>query len=92
MVSRIMAVALAGMAVAACSGNPFTPTAQQQNPNTLASGGPVAPPPPDPQIGGEPSNERVAPGVANAVITGMFGSTGAGMDDEDKQRAYAAQL
>ena len=33
-----------------------------------------------------------SPAVANAAIGGMFGAAGAGLDDDDKQRAYAAQV
>ena len=44
------------------------------------------------QIGGG-TGERVAAGVAGAAIGGIIGNRiGASMDDEDKQRAYAAQM
>jgi surface antigen len=44
------------------------------------------------QIGGSPGT-RVAAGVAGAAIGGLIGNRiGAAMDDEDRQRAYAAQV
>lgn len=44
------------------------------------------------QIGGG-AGERVAAGVAGALIGGMIGNRiGAAMDDEDKRRAYEAQM
>jgi surface antigen len=90
MLSRIMAVALAGMAVAACaSSNPFATSSPQQS--TLVGPSPVMPSSPMP---GETPVERAPPSaaVASAAIGGMFGPLGAAMDDDDKQRAYAAQM
>jgi surface antigen len=44
------------------------------------------------QFGGG-TGERIAAGLAGAAIGGLIGNRiGAGMDDEDKQRAYAAQM
>lgn len=44
------------------------------------------------QIGGS-TGARVAAGVAGATIGGLIGNRiGAAMDDEDRQRAYAAQV
>jgi surface antigen len=44
------------------------------------------------QIGGG-TGERIAAGIAGAAIGGLIGNRiGAAMDDEDKQRAYQAQL
>lgn len=44
------------------------------------------------QIGGS-GRSRVAAGVAGAVIGGMIGNRiGAALDDEDRQRAYEAQM
>ena len=101
MLSRIAIIAFAGMALAACSGG-------MTNPFSTASAPPQAPPPmanapqampPDPQIGSDPllnnppaAERSVSPAVANAAIGGMFGPVGAGLDDEDKRRAYTAQI
>src|SRR5690606_27244134 len=44
------------------------------------------------QIGGGPG-ERVAAAVAGGLIGGLIGNQiGAALDDQDKQRAYAAQM
>ncbi len=44
------------------------------------------------QFGGG-TGERVAAGLAGAAIGGLIGNRiGAGMDDDDKQRAYVAQM
>jgi surface antigen len=78
------------MAVAACaSSNPFASSTPQQS--TLVGPSPVMPSSPMP---GEMPVERAPPSaaVASAAIGGMFGNIGAAMDDDDKQRAYAAQM
>ncbi len=90
MVFKIMGVALVGAALAGCAGNPETGTGPKENTGTLvgALGGALI----GSQIGGGPS-ERVAAAVAGAAIGGLIGNRiGAGLDDEDKQRAYAAQM
>src|SRR5438105_11469629 len=90
MVCKIMAVALLGAAAAACAGNPETGTGPKENTGTLVGGltGALI----GSQIGGGPG-ERVAAAVGGALIGGMIGNRiGSAMDDEDKQRAYAAQI
>jgi len=100
MLSRILAAALMGMALGACAGsgsNPFSSAASTAPPpsSTLANE-----PPPSMPSGPMPGETPVAPmapagpspAVANAAIGGMFGAAGAGLDDDDKQRAYAAQV
>jgi surface antigen len=87
---RIMAVALMGVSVAACAGNPETGTGPKENTGTLvgALGGAFI----GSQFGGGPG-ERMAAAMGGALIGGMIGNRiGAAMDDEDKQRAYAAQI
>ena len=90
MLPRIMAVACMGALVAACSGNPYTGTGPRENTGTLigALGGAAI----GSQFGGG-TGERVAAAVAGAAIGGLIGNRiGAAMDDEDKQRAYEAQM
>jgi surface antigen len=87
---RIVGVALLGAALTACAGNPETGTGPRENTGTLlgAIGGAVI----GSQFGGGPG-ERVAAGLAGAAIGGLIGNRiGAAMDDEDKRRAYAAQM
>jgi surface antigen len=90
MPSKIIAVALMSVTVAACAGNPQTGTGPRENTGTLVGGltGALI----GSQIGGG-TGERVAAAVAGAAIGGLIGNRiGAAMDDEDKQRAYAAQV
>jgi surface antigen len=94
MLSRIVAVALMGVAVAACAGssNPF---ASRPPPSATLANEPPPSMPSGPMPGETPIERAPAPpspAVANAAIGGMFGAAGAGLDDDDKQRAYAAQV
>ena len=89
-ITRLSAAALVALSTAACSGNPETGTGPRENTGTLigaVAGGLLGS-----QFGGG-TGERVAAGLAGAAIGGLIGNRiGAGMDDEDKQRAYAAQM
>jgi surface antigen len=87
---KIITTAFVGLALAACAGNPETGTGPKENTGTLvgALGGALI----GSQIGGG-TGERVAATVAGAAIGGLIGNRiGAAMDDEDKRRAYAAQV
>jgi surface antigen len=90
LVVRLGVVAIVAVATAACSGNPDTGTGPRENTGTLVgalAGGVIGS-----QFGGG-AGERVAAGIAGAAIGGLIGNRiGAAMDDEDKQRAYAAQV
>jgi surface antigen len=86
MISRILAVALLGATVAACS----TDSGPKEVSGTLVGAGAGALL--GNAIGGSAGN-RVAGTVAGAAIGGLLGNRiGAAMDDEDKRRAYAAQV
>src|SRR5262245_29110537 len=84
------AAALVALSVAGCSGNPETGTGPKENTGTLVgamAGGLVGS-----QFGGG-TGERIAAGLAGAAIGGLIGNRiGAAMDDDDKRRAYAAQV
>ena len=84
--SRISAVALLGVALAACSSN----SGPREAGGTLVGAGAGA------LIGnaiGGAAGTRVVGTLAGAAIGGMIGNRiGAAMDDEDKRRAYAAQV
>ena len=86
---RAGAAALIAISAAACSGTPETGQGPRENTGTLVgavAGGLIGS-----QFGGG-TDERVAAGLAGAAIGGLIGNrVGAAMDDEDKQRAYAAQ-
>src|SRR5581483_6649475 len=78
------------VSLAACAGNPETGTGPHENTGTLvgALGGALI----GSQIGGG-TGERVAAGVAGAAIGGLIGNRiGAAMDEEDRRRAYAAEM
>jgi surface antigen len=88
--AKIFGTVCVGLALAGCAGNPETGTGPRENTGTLvgAVGGALI----GSQIGGGPG-ERIAAGIAGAAIGGLIGNRiGAAMDDEDKQRAYAAQM
>ena len=91
MFCRIMAVALTGVALTACaSNNPGEPAGPREGVGTLA--GALAGAAIGSQFGGG-TGERVGAALAGAAIGGLIGNRiGAALDDEDKQRAYAAQM
>ena len=83
---KVVAIALLGAAVAACSSDP----GPKQVASTLVGAGAGAAT--GAAVGGAAGN-RVAGAVAGAAIGGMIGSRiGAALDDEDKRRAYVAQV
>ena len=86
MIIRMAVLALLAAALAACSSNP----GPQEFSGTLVGAGTGA------LIGnaaGGAAGNREAGTVAGAAMGAMIGNRiGAGMDDEDKRRAYAAQL
>jgi surface antigen len=83
----MLAVALS---LAGCAGDPATGRGPRENTGTLvgaATGAIIGS-----QFGGG-TGERIAAGLAGAAIGGLIGNNiGRSMDDEDKQRAYAAQM
>ena len=87
---RLGAAAFVAIWLAACSATPETGQGAKENTGTLvgALAGSVI----GSQFGGG-TGERIAAGLAGAAIGGLIGNRiGASMDDEDKQRAYAAQM
>src|SRR2546427_2131594 len=87
---RRIAAALAALSMASCAGTPETGQGPRENTGTLVgavAGGLIGS-----QFGGG-TGERVAAGLAGAAVGGLIGNRiGASMDDEDKRRAYAAQV
>src|SRR5215470_3367252 len=82
-------VALTGLVMGACAGNPVTGAGPNENTGTLVGvvGGAA--------IGSQFGRGagRVASTVAGAAIGGLIGNRiGAALDDEDRARAYAAQM
>ncbi len=89
-IGRLGAAALFALSLAACSGTPETGQGPKENTGTLVgalTGGLIGA-----QFGGG-TGEHIAAGLAGAAIGGLIGNRiGASMDDEDKRRAYAAQV
>src|SRR6202048_2615838 len=87
---RLSGAVIVATSMAACAATPETGQGAKENTGTLVgavAGGLIGS-----QFGGG-TGERIAAGLAGAAIGGMIGNRiGAGMDDEDKQRAYAAQV
>jgi surface antigen len=87
---RLSAAALVAAVLAACSGTPETGQGPRENTGTLIgalTGGLIGS-----QFGGG-TGEHIAAGLAGAAIGGLIGNRiGASMDDDDKRRAYAAQV
>ena len=80
---RLLAVASIGAALAACASD----SGPKEVTGTLVGAGTGA------AIGSAATGGRVSGAVAGAAIGGMIGNRiGAGLDDEDKRRAYAAQV
>jgi surface antigen len=87
---RAGGAALVAISLAACAGNPQTGTGPKENSGTLL--GALAGAAVGSQIGGG-AGERVAAAVAGAAIGGLIGNRiGAALDDDDRQRAYEAQM
>src|SRR5262249_59506917 len=89
-VVRLGAAGLAALSIAACAGTPETGQGPKENTGTLVgavAGGLIGS-----QFGGG-TGERIAAGLAGAALGGLIGNRiGAGMGDDDKRRAYAAQM
>lgn len=84
---RVLMVALTGAALAACT----SASGPQQVGGTLV--GPDANAAVGNSAGGAAGNRAAGPAATGAAIGGMLGNRiGAAMDDEDKRRAYAAQI
>src|SRR5262249_54024614 len=89
-VVRLIAAVSFATSLAACAGTPETGQGPKENTGTLVgalAGGLIGS-----QFGGGTA-ERIAAGIGGAAIGGLIGNRiGAGMDDDDKRRAYAAQM
>ena len=90
-VRHIATMAALALYVAGCAGNPQTGTGPKENTGTAVgalSGAAIGA-----AVTGGGTGSKIAGGVAGALIGGLIGNRiGAAMDDEDKQRAYAAQM
>jgi surface antigen len=88
--SKFAVAAIAALSLAACAGNPETGTGPRENTGTLlgALGGAAI----GSQFGGG-TGGHVAGALIGAGLGALIGNRiGAALDDEDRQRAYAAQM
>jgi surface antigen len=86
--TKLIFLVLLGAGLSACAGNPYSGPKENTGTAVGALTGALI----GSQIGGT-TGSRVAAGVAGAALGGLIGNRiGAALDDEDKQRAYAAQM
>jgi surface antigen len=86
--ARIIAIAIIGVSLTACAGGNFGGPKEDTGTLVGAGAGALI----GSQIGGTPGT-RVAAAVGGALLGGLIGNRiGAALDDEDKKRAYAAQV
>jgi surface antigen len=88
-VTKCAALVAIGLSLAACAGTPDGP-GPRENSGTLIGAGSGALL--GAAVAGGGTGNRVAGGVIGAALGAIIGNRiGAALDDEDKQRAYAAQ-
>jgi surface antigen len=88
--SRLVVIAAIGLSLAGCAGNPENGTGPKENTGTLlgALGGAAI----GSQFGGG-AGGHVAGALIGAGVGALIGNRiGASLDDEDKRRAYAAEM
>jgi surface antigen len=87
---RLVAVLLAGAAMASCASDPYSPTPKQDSGALTGAlmGGILGA-----AVGGRGAGNRIAGAAVGAVAGGLIGSAiGASLDEEDRQMAYAAEM
>jgi surface antigen len=88
--ARVVGATVVAIALAGCAANPQTGTGAKENTGTLL--GAITGAAIGSQFGGN-TGSRVAAGVAGAAIGGLIGNQiGASLDDQDRERAYEAQM
>src|SRR5512141_3440132 len=90
--SKFVAIAVVGLSLAACAGSPDgSGPGPRENTGTLLGAGTGALL--GAAVAGGGTGNRVAGAAIGGVLGGLIGNRiGAGLDDEDRQRAYAAQM
>ena len=94
-IRKFAATSLAGLGLlatlAACAGDPETGTGPKEGTGTLlgAGAGAII----GSSVAGGGAGSRIAGGLVGAAVGGLIGNRiGASLDDQDKQRAYAAEV
>ncbi len=90
--SKFAAIAIIGLSLAACAGSPDgMGSGPKENSGTLLGAGSGALL--GAAVAGGGSGNRLAGAAVGGLLGGLIGNRiGAALDDEDKQRAYAAQV
>jgi surface antigen len=87
---KVIGAAFIGLSLAACAGDRLAEFGPKEGAGTAV--GAIAGAVIGSQFGGS-TGSRIAGGIAGAAIGGLIGNRiGAAMDDEDKRRAYEAQM
>jgi len=85
---KLMCVALIAASAAGCANDPYAP-----NQNTGAVAGALAGGALGAVLGGRGTGSRIAGAAIGAAAGGLLGSAiGASLDEQDRQRAYAAEM
>ena len=89
--SKFVAIAVIGLSLAACAGDPESGRGPKEGTGTLVGAGTGALLGAAVAVGG--TCNRLAGAAVGGLLGGLIGNRiGAALDDEDKERAYAAQL
>jgi surface antigen len=90
-VVKFAALAVIGLSLAACAGDPESGRGPKEGTGTLLGAGTGALL--GAAVAGGGTGNQLAGAAVGALLGGLIGNRiGAALDDEDKQRAYAAQL
>jgi surface antigen len=86
--SKFLVAALVAGTVAGCANDPYSPKQDSGAVAGAIAGGALGA-----LLGGRGTGSRVAGAAIGAVAGGLIGSSiGASMDEQDRQRAYAAEM
>ena len=89
--SKFVAITAVGLSLAACAGDPDSGRGPKEGTGTLLGAGTGALL--GAAVAGGGTGNRLAGAAIGGLLGGLIGNRiGAALDDEDKQRAYAAQL
>ena len=81
--SKFVAITVIGLSLAACAGDPDSGRGPKEGTGTLLGAA----------VAGGGTGNRLAGAAIGGLLGGLIGNRiGAALDDEDKQRAYAAQM
>jgi surface antigen len=88
MVWKLIVAVLVGATVSACANDPYSPKQDTGAVTGAIAGGALGA-----LVGGRGAGSRLAGAVVGAAAGGLLGSAvGASLDEQDRQRAYAAEM